>query len=129
MPFQWLVREPELCRDARFVDVDYPDLMATKSQVIRETSSLAELIQPKDEPGPGLSIEGEQYYGVGCDLKDLQNLNDVVSSLRDLNTSLILCVAEVSITYMDTNEADALISWARTLSDGMSRRPRQTEFC
>jgi hypothetical protein len=43
-----------------------------------------------------------------------------MNSLRDLDQSLVLCVAEVSVTYMDTNDAGALISWARKLSNGMS---------
>lgn len=104
----------------RFVDVDYRGLMITKTSLIRETSVLKELVNPTSGSTSDFVIESEQYYGVGCDLRDLQTLDLAIRSLRDLNMALVLCVAEVSVTYMDPDAANSLISWARTLSDGKS---------
>lgn len=101
------------------MDVDYPELMTTKASVIREASPLRELVEPKDEPGLGFLVESEVYYGIGCDLRDLQGLDAFIKSLPGIKDASILFVAEVSVTYMDTDDADALIAWTRTLSDGM----------
>jgi tRNA wybutosine-synthesizing protein 4 len=104
----------------RFVDVDYRELMITKKNIISETPVLKELVNPKIDSTSDFVIESEHYYGVGCDLRDLQILNLAVRSLRDLDEALILCVAEVSVTYMEPDAANSLIAWARTLSKGKS---------
>jgi tRNA wybutosine-synthesizing protein 4 len=102
------------------VDVDYKELMITKTSIVRETPVLQELIEPKDVLNLDFVMESDQYCGIGCDLRDLQTLDLAMRSLRNLDEALVLCVAEVSVTYMDPDAADALIAWARTLSDGKS---------
>lgn len=81
---------------------------------------LRELVMPNQEPNLHFVIESGGYYGVGCDLRDLQRLDLAIRALRDLDEALILCIAEVSLTYMDPDAADLVIAWARTLSDGES---------
>jgi len=102
------------------VDVDYRELMLTKTSIIRETSVLKELVRPQEISTPDFVIESEQYLGIGVDLRDLESLDLAIRSLRDLDEALVLCIAEVSITYMDPDAADALIAWARTNFDGKS---------
>lgn len=119
LPFQWLAREPELCGNVRFVDVDYRELMIAKTVIIKENPALTELVKPKEMSTLDFFIEGEQYYGIGCDLRDLQSLDLALRSLSGIDQALILCVAEVSVTYMDPDAADALIAWSRTISDGV----------
>jgi hypothetical protein len=41
-----------------------------------------------------------------------------LASLVDIPNSEFLFVAEVSITYMETADADAVIGWASTLGQG-----------
>lgn len=65
-----------------------------------------------------LLLESDQYLQVGCDLGDISKLSLVLGSAVDLERSLVLCTAEVSITYMDVEAADALIGWVRTLPEG-----------
>ena len=100
------------------MDVDYRELMITKASIVSETPALTALVKPKDGSNPDFVIESERYYGLGCDLRDLQSLDNALRSLRGVNEALILCIAEVSITYMDPRDANALIAWTRTLSDG-----------
>lgn len=102
------------------MDVDYKELMATKTAIVRETAVLEELVQSREISRHDFLIESDQYYGIGCDLRDLQLLDRAVRSLGGLDEALVLCVAEVSVTYMDPNAADALLSWAKTLSSGES---------
>ena len=102
------------------MDVDYRELMITKATIVRETPVLKKCIKPREVCQHDLVIESEQYYGIGCDLRDLRSLDTGFSSLEALEEALVLCVAEVSVTYMDPDAADALISWAKKLSSGKS---------
>jgi tRNA wybutosine-synthesizing protein 4 len=105
------------------VDVDYPELMITKTTILKETTALKELVKPKAAAGPGFVTEAEQYYGIGCDLGDVRGLDAAFKYLRDIEKALVLCVAEVSVTYMHPDAADALTVWARALSDGKPGYP------
>ena len=65
-------------------------------------------------------LRSNQYMAVGCDLKDLATLERVLRTEFDLSTTSILFVAEVSVTYMPVNDADALLRWASKLGNGTS---------
>lgn len=67
---------------------------------------------------PPVYVRSDQYMAVGCDLKDLKTLEQVLRTEFDASTTSILFVAEVSVTYMPVTDADALIRWASTLDDG-----------
>lgn len=96
------------------MDVDYPDLMQKKYNVISNTSELQDLLGSHDRPldSSGLIMRSEKYLAIGCDLGDITRLDMLLASEVQLSNCLVLCIAEVSITYMDTNAADALIRWA-----------------
>jgi tRNA wybutosine-synthesizing protein 4 len=111
------------------VDVDYRELMITKAGIVRETDVLDDLVRPKDGSNVDFVIEGERYYGIGCDLRDIRRLDAAIKSLADLENTLVLCIAEVSITYMDPDAADALISWAGKLSAGKMVLTMQWKTC
>ena len=66
----------------------------------------------------GVELRSEHYVALGCDLSDLASLETLLKEEMDSSTSLILCVAEVSVTYMNVDAADALIKWAACLDDG-----------
>ena len=55
---------------------------------------------------------------VGCDLRDLEQLECALSEELELSKCTFLLTAEVSVTYMDVEAADALIAWAVKLKDG-----------
>ena len=59
-----------------------------------------------------------RYLQLGCDLRDLDSLERMVSGTVNIQESVILLIAEVSITYMDVEAADDLIRWAGNLSHG-----------
>jgi len=63
-------------------------------------------------------FRSDQYTQLGCDLRDLPRLNQTLAQVLDIENSLILLTAEVSITYMKADESDALIKWASMLPEG-----------
>ncbi|KAK2032150.1 leucine carboxyl methyltransferase [Colletotrichum zoysiae] len=122
LPWQCEVRYPESCRDVTFVDVDYPDLIQKKRQIVLETPELQGLLGSwevgQDSP---VVLKSQRYCQVGCDLRQLATLQSSLDALFDIPNTEFLFVAEVSITYMDTEGADGVISWASAF--------RHAEFC
>jgi tRNA wybutosine-synthesizing protein 4 len=115
-----LSREPSLCENASFIDIDYEKLMFTKRDAIQRNDVLNDLVPmesilPKNE---SVVMRSEHYLGIGCDLKNIQKLEDILSREFDLSQFSIFCTAEVSLTYMDVKSADALIHWVSKLSNG-----------
>jgi tRNA wybutosine-synthesizing protein 4 len=59
---------------------------------------------------------------MGCDLRDLASIHQSLSRLTDMAETEFIFVAEVSITYMETAAADAVIKWAGSLGQGQRLR-------
>lgn len=127
LPWQCLTRYPDDCSNARFVDVDFPDLMERKRQTVLSTPELLgaftglregeKLVKP-------VVFESDQYVQIGCDLRALKTLQQgLVSAVGDFATCEFIFVAEVSITYMETEGADEVIRWASSVGNGESSLP------
>ena len=122
LAFQWLSKRASSLARTKFIDVDFPDLIKRKSDVIANAPQLRGLLgsfQVLNESS-GVSLRSEHYTSIGCDLSDLVSLETLLQEELDASTSLILCVAEVSVTYMNVDSADALIKWAADYDDGIS---------
>jgi len=63
-------------------------------------------------------LRSDQYLQLGCDLRDLPHLESSLAKAIDIHNCLVLFTAEVSITYMDLQSADALIRWTGSLPEG-----------
>lgn len=119
-PWHCLSRYPQACENATFIDIDYMALMQKKRDVVRSTAELNEMLSNVTFPELGkLLLRSDQYLQLGCDLRELSELSAVLASAFDIENCLILCVAEVSITYMSVEAADDLVKWASKLPDGM----------
>lgn len=57
-------------------------------------------------------LRSDSYLAIGCDLNDIGKLDEALQNEFDLANCLVFCIAEVSVTYMDVQAADALIVWA-----------------
>ncbi|KAL8870548.1 MAG: hypothetical protein Q9174_003437 [Haloplaca sp. 1 TL-2023] len=129
LPFQLLSKYPEKCQGAMFVDIDYPDLMAKKRDVIMRTPELQFVVQPYGEfrkDFDNIFLQSDHYTAVGCDLRNLRDLAELSVLLEEefeISNCLVLCVAEVSITYMDVISANYLIKWAARWQDEGKKHP------
>ena len=114
LAFQWLSKENPKCENVTFVDIDYQELIKKKCEAITKTPQLQDLLQPLDAPksaGPIL-LRSKHYLALGCDLTNINGLESSLNSEFDVSGCLILCTAEVSVTYMHVEAADSLIAWA-----------------
>lgn len=120
LPFRMLWKYGSKCRTVRFVDVDYPQLIQKKVEVIRNNAIYSDLLtQPlHHEPGSSVLLNDGRYCAVGCDLGDTKLLDFIFRTELQLNDSLVLFIGEVSIVYMDVKQADQLINLCGTLADG-----------
>ena len=120
IPFQWLAQDKNLCSGTKFVDVDFGELMISKREIIRNTPRMRDLLSINADMSQetGIVLDSEEYVAIGCDLRNLRRLERLLRSVVDLDDCLVLCVAEVSITYMAAEDSDALIAWTSTLSPG-----------
>jgi tRNA wybutosine-synthesizing protein 4 len=107
----------------KFIDIDYKDLMIKKRDMVISTKELFALLSNVEALGGDVLLQSDQYLQLGCDLRNLEHLNQTLKSVVDIDKCLILLTAEVSITYMDVEAADALIEWAGRLPDGKNRSP------
>ena len=93
--------------------------MMTKREIIFNTPQMKDMLSATNaELQDGVVFDSLEYAGIGCDLRNLRRLERLINSVTDIEHCLVLCVAEVSITYMSTQDADALIHWTTTLSPG-----------
>lgn len=104
-----------------FVDIDYPELIVRKVRIILETPQLLNLLGPpatanNEDITP---LRTKRYIALGCNLANTADLNDALMNEFDVKSCRVLCLAEISITYMVTAAADSLIRWASLLPEGM----------
>ncbi|OAP62679.1 hypothetical protein AYL99_01906 [Fonsecaea erecta] len=118
LPFQWMAQHPDLCGNTRFIDVDFEELMISKRDIILNTPKMRDMLSttPDKESMKGVVLDSDVYVAIGCDLRNPPRLERLLKSVVELDQCLVLCIAEVSITYMATEDADALIAWTSTLS-------------
>ncbi len=131
IPFQWLTTEPKLCKAVKFIDIDYDALMESKRDIVLNTPELHDLFTVRDPPSSKCNVmfHSDQYSIVGCDLKNLKRLKELIRAVVDVEKCLVLCVAEVSITYMATVDADGVLAWCTRLSSGECRIGRSKVVC
>ncbi|AEO63730.1 uncharacterized protein THITE_2124154 [Thermothielavioides terrestris NRRL 8126] len=119
LPWQCLTRYPGDCENVVFVDVDFPDLMERKRQTVLGTPELLRAFTGVRAPETVVKpvvFESDQYVQIGCDLRDLKTLQQgLAAAIGDLAECEFIFVAEVSITYMDTDGADEVIRWASSV--------------
>ncbi|KAF2753844.1 LCM-domain-containing protein [Pseudovirgaria hyperparasitica] len=118
LPWQFWHRYPTRCEGTLFVDVDYPDLIRKKESFISRSPLLQQEVPALSSVGPESNTVltcGEKYALVGCDLRELKQFEKLLLEILNLRGTSILFIAEVSMTYMRVDDADALIRWANTI--------------
>ncbi|EGC47393.1 tRNA wybutosine-synthesizing protein 4 [Histoplasma capsulatum var. duboisii H88] len=122
LPFQLLNRDAALCQNAKFIDVDHHKLMVKKRDIITQCPALRDLLSDAQltPETDSILLRSKEYVGIGCDLGDLSELDAALSGVIGLDQASILCIAEVSITYMEVELADALIRFMLKLSNDVN---------
>ena len=119
MPFKFLAREARLCENARFIDVDYRELILKKCERIQECTELSSIIADASllAANQTVILKGQQYVALAVDLQRIEDLKILDHVLGESNYSTLF-IAEVSMTYLAPLSADSVLSWASRFDDG-----------
>lgn len=107
--------------DTVFVDIDYEKLMVHKKNAIHNAQEIIRVLGDVElgSDQDAIQARSSRYCAVGCDLKNLEKLDDVLrSSILPSRDCSVLFLAEVSLTYMDVKSANEVVKWASKLTDG-----------
>lgn len=129
LPFKYLHRDCHEKSKTTFIDVDYPKLMKKKCRIVQETPCLSDIIRDVqvNESEEGVLLQSRSYSAIGCDLCQLDLLGDFLKEVTYLSNDPVLFIAEVSLTYMEYYDADALIQWASRFNN--SKHHPLTQMC
>lgn len=121
LPWRCLSRYHDHCDNAKFIDVDFADLLREKAKIVQGTPELRSYLSGiKENTEEPVIFQSDQYAQIGSDLRDLSNIGQALSALVSVPDSEFLFIAEVSLTYMETEAADAVIRWASGFKRGKS---------
>jgi tRNA wybutosine-synthesizing protein 4 len=127
LPFRMLWKYSNQCRGMKFVDVDYPQLIQKKVEIIRKNSIFSDLLDvreaTKNNTTSSILLNDGQYCAVACDLGDTKTLDQVFRTELQLQNHSVLFIGEVSIVYMEVKQADQLIKWTSSFDDGSCSLP------
>lgn len=117
LPFQLLSMEEY--GNVNFYDIDYPDLVNNKKQMILQSNELQGLIGSELSPDEQLQKLGwilnyKHYKLLGCDLRNHQLYQQQLQQIaqendRQGNNTITIFIAEVSLAYMHFNDANRII--------------------
>ncbi|XP_016283801.2 tRNA wybutosine-synthesizing protein 4 [Monodelphis domestica] len=98
-------------------EVDFPDVAERKAARIRGTPELAGLAGPplsevESGPNSALRFASQDYRLLGSDLRDLPALRDALEATGLDSAAPTLLLAEAVLTYLEANNAAALLAWA-----------------
>lgn len=95
-------------------EVDFPDVARRKADRIRDTPELCALTGPfrRGDPGSTLCFQSSDYRILGLDLRQVQRLDQALAAAGLDGAAPTLLLAEAVLTYLEPNNAAALIAWA-----------------
>ncbi|PLW39280.1 hypothetical protein PCASD_05323 [Puccinia coronata f. sp. avenae] len=101
-------------RFTHYIDVDYPELIAKKFQLIAQSEELKTILPSFTSSNVGHSVplpnSNASYTLLGCDLCDSQQfIQNIMGLIDGKNDAHILFISEVSTVYMPINKSDELI--------------------
>ncbi|CUS14295.1 unnamed protein product [Tuber aestivum] len=119
LPFRFISSMRDL-NNVLYIDLDYPDMITTKSHIVSNTPELHNLLKnPElhDPPVDNVHFRSSQYLAVGCELRELDKLKHILMDGGLIDNAALLFTAEVSLAYIDQGAVDALVAWTATLPD------------
>ena len=96
-----------------FVEIDYPQTVASKCAIINSTPNLLKLLQDPifDWTNNVLPLTSNQYHLVGVDLCNISLLEKVLVTVTNPSQPTLF-LSECVMTYMSVESSQKLISWS-----------------
>lgn len=97
-----------------YYDIDFPDLVNRKSDLIRSQPDLVSLLGDNYQVDPSAKIKeihGKRYHLIGCDLRQHDTLTNKLTSLGLDFSQPTFILAECVFTYMPPTDCNPIIEW------------------
>ncbi|PFH37136.1 leucine carboxyl methyltransferase [Besnoitia besnoiti] len=112
--YYWLA---ERYRNIKVFEVDFKDVVAVKSSIIRQNQELWSKVTRSADESQGNAEEGDgvntpTYTLIGADLRDVQGLAAALQQRGFRDDLPTFFLSECVLVYMQTPEADAVLRWA-----------------
>lgn len=99
-----------------FIDIDYPDLLKKKLQLVESSEEMMNLIGNnnmnlnQNQPSHVYLFNSNNYKLVACDLKNEKLYERIINDLD--STAIKIFISEVSLAYMKPEHADSIIGYS-----------------
>ncbi|CAA19576.1 tRNA methyltransferase Ppm2 [Schizosaccharomyces pombe] len=122
LAFQLLSSHEYNTDDVVFYDVDYPETIENRVQMIRSDSFLSSIVlEDKEFDLDGTEIHTKNYHSFGCNLNLLNQLESCLEKYGiDYCNDAILFISEVAAVYMPRQASEKLIRWMSKFPDAHS---------
>lgn len=113
LPFQLLEIYSETRDHLCFLDIDYPELLDNKLELIKKSTEVLDILNDlqeitKEELELGMKLKSANYKILGCDLKNEKLYQEQLESMCEPE-SVSVFIAEVSLAYMHHQDANKII--------------------
>jgi len=109
------LRDKGALLSTRFLEIDFPNVVQRKTKLIYATKDLVSLINENKSHSCGdfeSEIISNGYSLIGCDLTDLNRLENAIDSVQFSKEYRTLFLSEVVLTYVNKDSCSKLIKWA-----------------
>ncbi|KAK6893748.1 tRNA wybutosine-synthesizing protein 4 [Candida tropicalis] len=109
LAFQLLNIYNQTNKNLNFIDIDYPDLIKNKYDMIQKSEEIKQLIGEQNPIELDCLINTNNYKLVGCDLKHTDKYEEILQRLITNKEDINIFIAEVSLAYMKPVYANSII--------------------
>jgi tRNA wybutosine-synthesizing protein 4 len=121
LAFRMLWKYSKECQNVKFLDVDFPQLIQKKLEIITTEPSFQKYLDGAvglDALHDSTFFDSERYCAVGCDLSGRDQLQYVLNDKLGLTRRSILFIDDSSTVYMPQKHATHLLQSCRAFPDG-----------
>lgn len=102
----------------KYIDIDYPTLIAERLYMVRTQDTLRSLLPQNPTVDDVGEIVSDTYSCLGIDLRNLEMLKKGLEAAGVVPGLPVLVVSEVVLSYLEAAESDAVIKFFAAYPDG-----------
>jgi O-methyltransferase involved in polyketide biosynthesis len=106
-----LLANPERYVDFKYIEIDFPQVVDAKTQIIQEDPKIRKLLGDGVEFGDQLQVRSDRYALASSDITKLDHLDQKLR-LAGIDFDVpTMVVTEFVLAYIETNEVEALVDY------------------
>jgi len=94
---------------AKYIEIDFPEVVASKIEIIQSNPQLLALIN--SSTGDSTQLHSNHYHIFGTDLRDISQLKEKLIACGTDFSLPTLFISECVLIYMDASDSDKILQW------------------